>query len=59
MPDPSIEPTILPKDPAIKDNSKVIIMDNSRATSSVARDSTGKNLMYLPPNSNYSMSGNE
>jgi hypothetical protein len=34
-------------------------MDNSRATSSVARDSTGKNLMYLPPNSNYSMSGIE
>jgi hypothetical protein len=59
MPDPSIEPTILPKDPAIKDNNKVIIMDNSGATSSVARDSIGKNLMYLPPNSNYSMSGNE
>lgn len=59
MPDPTIEPTILPKDPAIKDNNKVIIMDNSGATSSVARDTTGKNLMYLPPNSNYSMSGNE
>jgi plastocyanin len=57
--DPNIEPTILANDPTTPAETKTVIMDNARATSPVVIDSTGKNVTYLPPNSNYDMLGGE
>jgi plastocyanin len=58
LPNPNVEPIFLPPDPSNSKNSTVI-MDNARAYNPVAIDNTGKNVTYLQPNSNYTMSGTE
>jgi plastocyanin len=60
LPDPNVEPIILPPVPSDTNNeTKTVIMDNARAYNSVVIDSTGEEVNYLPPNSNYTMSGTE
>ncbi|MGD9535321.1 MAG: hypothetical protein AB7V56_16320 [Candidatus Nitrosocosmicus sp.] len=54
---PNVEPTILPD--ASNSSNKIVIVDNLRASAPVVVDSTGTNVTHLPPNSNYSFSGEE
>jgi plastocyanin len=58
-PNPNVEPIILPPGPADANVSKTVIMDNARAYNPVVVDSAGENVTYLPPNSNYTLSGTE
>lgn len=51
------EPLFAPPQPG--EPMKTVITVNARAYLPVVIDSTGKNITYLPPNSNYSMDGTE
>jgi len=53
----SADPLFVPTEPGQK--TKTVIMVNARAFNPVAIDSSGKNVTYLEPNSNYVMAGNE
>jgi plastocyanin len=57
IPAPNVEPSILPdnSDP----NNKLVIVDNLRSSAPVAVDSTKANVTHLPPNSNYTFTGDE
>lgn len=59
LPDPrsNAEPLFAPSQPG--EATKTVITVNSRAYLPVVIDSTGKNVTYLPLNSNYSMDGTE
>ncbi len=57
IPSPNVEPTVMP-DPS-NPNNKLVIVDNARASSPVAIDSTGTNVTHLPPNANYAFRGDE
>jgi plastocyanin len=59
IPDPNVEPIILPPSPTNANGSKTVIMDNARAYLPVVVDSGAENVTYLPPNSNYTQSGTE
>ena len=43
--------------PPTPNATKIVFMDNARAINPVTIDSTGENVAYLQPNSNYTMSG--
>jgi hypothetical protein len=58
-PNPNVEPIILPPSSTAITEGKTVVMENSRAYTPVAIDSTGKTVTPLQPNSNYAMSGNE
>lgn len=57
IPAPNVEPAVMP-DPS-NPNNKLVIVDNARATSPVAIDSTGTNVTHLPLNANYTFRGDE
>ncbi|MGH9986983.1 MAG: hypothetical protein ACRD8W_23815, partial [Nitrososphaeraceae archaeon] len=59
LPNPNVEPIVLPPGPTDTNESKTVIMDNARAYNPVVVDSAGKNVTYLQPNSNYTLSGTE
>jgi len=59
LPNPNVEPIVLPPGPTDTNESKTIIMDNARAYNPVVVDSARKNVTYLQPNSNYTLSGTE
>jgi plastocyanin len=54
---PNVEPSILPDNS--NPNNKLVIVDNLRSSAPVAVDSTKKNVTHLPPNSNYTFTGDE
>jgi plastocyanin len=56
-PNSNAEVITMPSQPGETD--KTVIAINGRAYLPVAIDSTGKNVTYLPPNSNYTMDGTE
>ena len=56
-PNSNAEVITMPSQPGKTD--KTVIAINGRAYLPVAIDSTGKNVTYLPPNSNYTMDGTE
>jgi len=58
-PNRNVEPIILPPSSTAITEGKTVVMENSRAYTPVAIDSTGKTVTPLQPNSNYAMSGNE
>jgi len=45
--------------PGKNTQSKTVLIVNARAFIPVVIDSTGRNVTYLPPNSNYTMDGTE
>jgi plastocyanin len=51
------DPLFVPSEP--RETTKTVVMINARAFIPVVIDSTGKNVTYLQPNSNYNMGGNE
>lgn len=53
----NVEPISMP-DPE-NPNNKLVILENARASSPVVIDASGQNVSYLPPNANYTFSGNE
>jgi plastocyanin len=57
IPSPNVEPSILPDNS--NPNNKLVIVDNLRSSAPVAVDSTKTNVTYLPPNSNYTLTGDE
>ena len=57
IPDSNAEVIIPPGKPGESD--KTVVAINGRAYLPVTIDSTGKNVTYLPPNSNYTMDGTE
>ena len=57
IPDSNAEVIIPPGKPG--ESEKTVVAINGRAYLPVAIDSTGKNVTYLPPNSNYTMDGTE
>lgn len=59
MPNPNLEPLIVPNPPGTEPTSKTVIIDNARAYNPTVIDSVGKNVTYLPPNANYTMDGTE
>jgi plastocyanin len=59
MPNPNLEPLIVPNPPGTEPTSKTVIIDNARAYNPTVIDSAGKNITYLPPNANYTMDGTE
>jgi plastocyanin len=59
LPTPNIEPIVVPPGPTDTNESKIVIMDNARAYNPVVVDNAGKNVTYLQPNSNYTLSGTE
>jgi plastocyanin len=61
MPNPNLEPLIVPNPPGIEPTSKTVIIDNARAFNPTVIDSTGQNVTYLPINKtvNYTMDGTE
>jgi plastocyanin len=59
LPNPNIEPIVVPPGPTDTNESKIVIMDNARAYNPVVVDNTGKNVTNLQPNSNYTLSGTE
>src|ERR671921_2467855 len=59
IPDPNLEPLIVPNPPGTEPTAKTVIIDNARAYNPTVIDSTGKNVTYLPPNANYTMDGTE
>ena len=50
---------IVPNPPGTEPTAKTVIIDNARAYNPTVIDSTGKNVTYLPPNTNYTMDGTE
>ncbi len=56
-PKTSADPLFVPTEPS--ETSKTAVMVNARAYSPVVIDSSGKNVTYLQPNSNYTMDGSE
>lgn len=59
IPNSNAEVIIPPRMPGAEESEKTIMALNGRAYLPVAIDSTGKNVTYLPPNSNYTMDGTE
>jgi plastocyanin len=57
VPAPNVEPSIIPDNS--NPNNKLVIVDNLRASAPVAVDSSRTNVTHLPPNSNYTFTGNE
>ena len=57
IPDSNAEVIIPPGKPG--ESEKTMVAINGRAYLPVTIDSTGKNVTYLPPNSNYTMDGTE
>ena len=55
--DPNVEPSVIPD--ASNPNSKLVLIDNVRASSPVVIDSTRTNVTHLPVNANYTFSGDE
>jgi plastocyanin len=53
------EVIVPPNMPGAPESEKTVMAINGRAYLPVAIDSTGKNVTYLPPNSNYTMEGTE
>lgn len=45
--------------PPTPNATKIVLMDNARAINPITIDSTGENVEYLQPNSNYTMFGTE
>ena len=58
VPNSNAEPLFVPV-PGQDPQTKTVVLVNSRAFIPVVIDSTGKNVTYLPPNGNYSMTGTE
>jgi plastocyanin len=56
-PAPNVEPSIIPDNS--NSNNKLVIVDNLRSSAPVAVDSTRTNVTHLPPNSNYTFTGDE
>lgn len=56
-PKTSADPLFVPTDPS--ETTKTVAMINARAFVPVVIDSSGKNVTYLQPNSDYTMDGNE
>jgi plastocyanin len=59
LPDPNVEPVIVPPISTTNNETKTVIMENARASSSVVIDDAEGTAKYLPPNSNYSLLGTE
>ena len=59
VPNPNIEPLIIPNPPGTEGSVQTVIIDNARAYNPTVIDSTGENVTYLPPNANYTMDGTE
>jgi len=57
IPSPNVEPTIIPD--SSNPSNKLVVVDNLIASAPVVVDSTGTNVTHLPPNSNYTFSGDE
>jgi plastocyanin len=57
IPSPNVEPTIIPDNS--NPSNKLVIVDNLRASAPVSVDSTRTNVNHLPPNSNYTFTGDE
>lgn len=57
-PNSNAEPLIVPA-PGESPQTKNVVTVNARAFIPVVLDSSGKNVTYLPPNSNYTMDGTE
>ncbi len=57
IPAPNVEPSIIPDNS--NPNNKLVIVDNLRSSAPVVIDSTGTNVTHLPPNSNYTFTGDE
>lgn len=57
-PNSNAEPLFVPV-PGESPQTKTVVTVNARAFIPVVIDSTGKNVTYLPPNSNYNMDGTE
>jgi plastocyanin len=57
-PNTNAEPLFVPV-PGESPQTKTVVTVNARAFIPVVIDSTGKNVTYLPPNSNYKMDGTE
>lgn len=57
IPVPNIEPSIIPDNS--NPSNKVVIVDNLRSSAPVAIDGTKTNVTHLPPNSNYTFTGEE
>ena len=57
IPAPNVEPTIIPDNS--NPSNKLVIVDNFRASAPVSVDSTRSNVTHLPPNSNYTFTGDE
>ncbi len=57
IPTPNVEPSIIPDNS--NPNNKLVIVDNLRSSAPVAVDSTRTNVTHLPPNSNYTFTGDE
>jgi len=58
VPNSNSEPLFVPV-PGQSPQTKTVVIVNSRAFIPVVIDSTGKNITYLAPNGNYTMSGTE
>ena len=58
VPNSNAEPLIVPA-PGESPQTKTVVTVNARAFIPVVLDSSGKNVTYLPPNSNYTMDGTE
>jgi plastocyanin len=56
-PAPNVEPSIIPDNS--NPNNKLVIVDNLRSSAPVVVDSTSTNVTHLPPNSNYTFTGDE
>jgi hypothetical protein len=56
-PKTSADPLFVPTDPS--ETTKTVAMINARAFVPVVIDSSGKNITYLQPNSDYTMGGSE
>ena len=54
-----MEPIYLFPNSPTPNATKIVFMDNARAINPVTIDSTGEDVVYLQPNSNYTMSGTE
>ncbi len=57
MPASNVEPTVMPN--PSNQNSKLVIVDNARASIPTAIDGTGANVTHLSPNANYTFTGDE
>lgn len=53
----NVEPILLPD--TTNSSNRLIVMDNARAYNPVVIQNPNSNVTYLPPNANYSMTGNE